>query len=551
MKRLTAIVLSIMLVMAALPAAVFADGQTVSLSVSGGTYMTIGQQLYIDVRAKSSTADGYKLVVEPQDKDITVVKGGSGVITSTDQNSVVYALSAASGAKDGSTHTVLVKAVSAADGKLLQEKELKIELKAATGDFTSVSLPSADVSYSIASGDSLVAGEVNSLTVSMYNRGNTIVRNAKMYLELPSGMTIESGPEAINIGSVYQQGTVSATFPVLVDKSIANGSFKITAVCDGAVYDNSTGSLTAEQGKISAAFYVPVTDGSGKKEESSDVATPILMVSGYSYGGASVKAGSKFPMGFTITNTSKVDLRNIKLVINAGNSFIPVGSSNSLYIERIEAGKSYNCGLTMNCQKDTPQGMTAVSVAMTYEDGNQHTYSATDTVSVPVVQETRLVVDEIKDPGWFTMMDSCYVSVNYRNMGSNQINNLVISAEGDFTIEGDSSYYVGNMASGRSDYYSFTFYPNQAGECTGTVTFTYEDADGVEQSIVKEFTFNIGEGYMPEDPGNWEDPIIEEPGMPNWAKIAIAIGAVAAIVIICVVAKKKKAKKQEALELDE
>ena len=150
------------------------------------------------------------------------------------------------------------------------------------------------------------------------------------------------------------------------------------------------------------------------------------------------------------------------------------------------------------------------------------------------------------------MADMGYANVSYRNMGNNQINNLTISVDGDFDLEGNPVYYVGNMASGRQDTYSFNFYPRQVGECSGTVKFTYEDADGNEHYMTKDFTFNIGEAPVWDDPGEWDEPI-EEPGfkMPIWGWAIAGVVFIVVLILVIKLIKKRKAKKQEAFDLDE
>ena len=108
------------------------------------------------------------------------------------------------------------------------------------------------------------------------------------------------------------------------------------------------------------------------------------------------------------------------------------------------------------------------------------------------------------------------------------------------------------MASGRSDYYNFRFFPNDEGNCHGTVTFTFEDAAGTEQIVEKEFNFNIQPMPVWDDPGFEDFPM--EPvnqGLPTWAKKAIPVAALAAVIALVKVLKARKRKKSDALDLDE
>jgi hypothetical protein len=494
----------------------------------------------------------------------------------------------------------------------------------------------------------------------MFNRGAMTIRNAKVQITLPAGVTIKSGSDLVNIGYFDTGKTLTADYELLCDSNITAKSVPIDVVISGIRFnDGEIGSYTSkiyipvsgsgesavniddleivsincpeqvavgeeftlsfavrnngsnEAKKLnvtvdipstignliknlfyvkslaagatesfsvkckvgtyfgseihanSQSFKINVTPESGESGVSDyavvtikDLGTntsgeskPVLMVSDYKYGGESVKAGSEFDFTITLLNTSKSAIRNIKATIGS-KDFIPVGSSNSFYVASIPAGGTSTKTIHMSCLGETPQGPSSVSVTTEFEYGENGSASGNDTISVPVIQETRFVVDEILDPGYLMVGEQAYVTVNYYNMGKMQLNNLRIAVEGDFTVDGNASSYIGNMASGRSDYYNFSFYPEAEGPCSGKVTFTFEDAAGNENVVEKEFTFNIQPAPVYEDPGDFTmEP--EKQGLPTWAKIAIPVGAVAALLIVLKVLKARKKKKNEALELED
>ena len=409
-----------------------------------------------------------------------------------------------------------------------------------------------NVDYELENGiDTFIAGESDTLVVMLYNRNGKSLQNSVIGVTLPAGVSIAYGAATQVVGTLRTRGVAYAEFPIVIDKTIEGQSAKVTVTVDGRYWvdasyeDPETGELIEDgdwkDGSISESFYVPVQGGGSKGDTEG---SPILLLSDYSCGG-SVKAGSNFGLGLSLLNTSKVDLHNIKVTVNS-TAFLPVGASNSFYVESIAAGATYKKTLTMSCPKDTVQGPQSLTVSSTFNEG-----SSSDTISIPVVQETRLVIDDILDPGWLVMGEQAYCSVGYRNMGNNQINNLTITVEGDFDVDGSPLKYVGNVASGRQDNYSFNFWPRQEGECIGTVKFTYEDADGNEHYMTKDFNFNIGPAY------NWDEPIepdfpVEEPGfkMPVWGWACCGVGAIILAIVIVKIIKKRKQKKQEALDLD-
>ena len=407
-----------------------------------------------------------------------------------------------------------------------------------------------NVEYYLENGvDTLIAGENDVLTVMVYNRNGESLSDATISLELPAGVSIAYGAANQVVGRLKTNGVAYAEFPIVVDGGIEGQSAEFTAVVQGYYRTDKIDPDTKEvieEGKpmpsepLEEKFFIPIQGGQGGSSEN-----PILLLTNYNCGGT-VTAGSTFGLSLTLLNTSKVDLHNIKVTVS-GTAFVPVGSSNSFYVESVAAGESITKTMTMSCARETLQGAQSITVSSTFNEG-----SSSDTISVPVVQETRLVIDDILDPGWLTMADMGYLNVSYRNMGNNQINNLTITAEGDFDIDGNPVYYVGNMASGRQDSYSINFYPRQEGECNGSVVFTYEDADGNEHHIEKTFTLNIGPAPVWDDVPMDDMPIEDgSVGMPTWGWIAIGGGALAAVIATVVILKKRKAKKQGDLDLDE
>jgi hypothetical protein len=496
-----------------------------------------------------------------------------------------------------------------------------------------------------------VAGQNNTLSLFLFNRGNTVVKNARVNLLLPDGISISSGAATVNAGYLAIGKTYVAEYPVTAETSLASKSYPVVVKITGlnsfneevsfeeTVYipvagtggsgdldleivnasapesvaagqdftvtfevenkgayeaanikatlqlpegiinktknvflissiaagskQSCTVTLNAQNGGQYALFEITAGNADGTNTVSQYAGTmvtgggggvnPQLMVSAYGYGAAPVKAGKDFYLTLTLRNTSAgTGLQNIKVTVNSDdNAFLPVGTSNSFYIAGIAANSAVSHSMHLAAGKDAEQKTSTVTVNMSYEDTSGGTHTATDIISIPVIQETRLVIDEILDPGYLTADQMGYLNVNYYNMGKTQLSNLRITTEGDFSVDGSPTMYVGNMASGRSDYYSVNFFPNGPGPMNGKVTFIFEDAAGDQQTVVKDFTFNIGEAVV------WE----EDPNMPPENPSAGGLGVWKWVIGLAVLAaggftgyklkKKKKAAADEEFNLDE
>ena len=650
-KRICLTLAGMLIALLATPLCSFA-ADAITLSHTAGFNATQGDNsVYIVVEADVLVAGSdYMLVMTSADSDITVTTGNTGVFPAGTDNDGTFIVKVARTADVGD-HTLTVKAIADGTGTVITTKALTLDVAKNQDSFSSAGKAAFDVTYVVSGGNSIVAGQNNTLSLSLFNRGNTVIKNARVSLSLPEGISIKSGAATVNAGYISIGKTYVAEFPIVAETSLASKSYPVVVKISGL--DSSNAEVTVEE-----TVYIPVagTGGSGdldleivnvsapesvsagkdftvtfdiknkgtydasnikatlKVPESvinktknvfliSSIAAgatqscsvtlnaktggeyalfeisagnadgtntvsqyagtmvtgggggvnPQLMVSAYSYGGAPVKAGEDFYLSLSLNNTSSgTGLQNIKVTVTSDDSaFLPVGTSNAFYVSGIAANSVVSHTIHLAAGKDAEQKASTITVSMSYEDTAGGTHTATDIISIPVIQETRLVIDEILDPGYLTADQMGYLNVNYYNMGKTQLSNLRITTEGDFTVEGSATMYVGNMASGKSDYYNINFFPNAAGPLSGKVTFTFEDAAGDEQTIVKDFTFNIGEAVVWEEDPNMpiEDPSAGGLGVWKWVIGAVAVvgGSFAGYKI----RRKKKLAADEEFNLNE
>ncbi len=671
LKKIFAILMLAVLLAGMVPDFAYAaKNDPVKFTVSSTLFVMQGTSSYVNVEAAAADDVSYKLTLTCDDKGIVMDNGKSGILNGNAKQTFSFTVNrkAESGYK-----TLVLRAVDPDDAtKILGEQNVYVDVVESINSFSSLGEASINVTYAITGSDSLTAGEVNFLKLTLFNRGNTVINNAKVEIKMPDGFSIQSGPASRNIGTFAIGETSSVDYPIMVDSDVVTGSYPITVTVSGvradqkkeaseAIYIPLIGKDKEEEKKdesvpllvvdsfdygstsvmkrdqeftLKLTFLntgtkditkavINVLDPSGaivptetsiikfdtikagektngsvvlrtvkdtdvtsttlsvdmnyyyepdhlqhqanypislsiekkpeeEEEKKNGVANPILMVTDYDLGGnKAVLAGKDFPLSLTLTNTSAKTLCNIKVTVqDSTGSVLPAEGSNSFFIRSIAPGASYGKLLPMTVGNDVTAGNSTIAVNMSYEDLDAHTFTSSDTITVPVTQEDRLVIDDILDPGWLMAGEQGFLQIKYYNMGKTTLNNLRIAVSGDFTIDGDSSQYVGNMANGRSDYFSFNFFPNEEGECKGKAVFTYENAQGEEQVIEKEFTLNIQPAPQYEDPGDMPIEPVKGP-TPLWEKILIGAGVAAAAVAAVVLGKKRKKAKAEALELDE
>ncbi|MEG2199175.1 MAG: hypothetical protein RRY25_02670, partial [Anaerovorax sp.] len=375
------------------------------------------------------------------------------------------------------------------------------------------------------------------LNFSVKNTGSSTVKNMKIYADVPEGL-------------------INKTRSTFVEANIAPGATKSYAITlfskdsTEKTYPIKIGvePIDSKDGAGGTMQYASVYVTNGN---SANAKTPQLMVSDYSYGGTYVQSGTNFRLNITLYNTSKKTLSNIKVTLGSEDgTFIPSKSSNSFFIESISKKSRAGHSMMFSVKPDAKQATTAINVEMSYEDGAGNAFTSKDVISIPVVQEERLVVDDIPSPQDLYVGNPSGVTVQFYNMGKGTLNNLRATAIGDFDAPESVNYFVGNMEPGKSDSYDFTMVPRREGTMMGSVVFTYEDASGNEQSFEKPFEFQVM-GEMPNIDGD-QGVVPEEPtGIQKYLKWIIGGGVAVAVAAGIIVAKKiRKRKKNREMEID-
>jgi hypothetical protein len=204
----------------------------------------------------------------------------------------------------------------------------------------------------------------------------------------------------------------------------------------------------------------------------------------------------------------------------------------------------------MAASPNAEQMTTALNVSMTYEDGEGGVFQSSDTISIPVIQETSLTVDDIIAPPELYPGMQSGIDVRFYNTGKTQLRNLRVVAEGNFDTAESTSYYAGNMASGANDRYNFSFTPREEGSLDGKIIFTYDDPSGNQQTLEKEFSFQVMPQMQPDEelfPGDM--PQEQTSRTPLYIGACVAVALIAALIALRRFLKRRKLHKE--MEIDE
>ncbi len=277
--------------------------------------------------------------------------------------------------------------------------------------------------------------------------------------------------------------------------------------------------------------------------------TPKIIVGDYKYGKEYIKTGEIFPLTISFFNTNKnMAVKNIKVSLTSEEeTFSPVGSSNSFFIEEIPPSGRVERTVKLKAKADADQKMYNVNIDMDYEDGKGNKYMAKEIIGINVIQEVRFETSDVKLPDECIVGETSGLSIDFYNLGRGTLRNMMINTKGEFEVK-DGAFYIGNVEAGKDDYYDVSIVPNKEGKATGEIIFTFEDAVGNPYEIIRKFEISATELSMPPVPmEGMEQEGIEEKNFSKWIFIAVGVF----IVIGGWIFYKKRKKKAEEVAFDE
>ncbi|WP_129595954.1 COG1361 S-layer family protein [Anaerophilus nitritogenes] len=280
--------------------------------------------------------------------------------------------------------------------------------------------------------------------------------------------------------------------------------------------------------------------------------TPKIIVDNYNFGGEYVKTGEDFLLNISFYNTNKSNaISNIKVSLSSeGEIFTPVGSSNSFYIDEINAKGHAQKTIKLKPKVDAENKTYGINVDIEYEDHNGKQYTAKENIGIPVVQDLQLIVEQVEIPQEVFVGNPTGISVAFYNTGRSLLRNVMIKTVGDFEIQ-EGNVFLGNLEPGKDDYYDVTITPSKEGKIKGKIIFEYDDNIGKHYTTEREFEMNVMKEEMPPMPEEGMDMPDQDGKNPNKKWIIISIVGVGVGIGGWIFYKKRKKRKAEEVSIDE
>ncbi|MCL6605585.1 MAG: hypothetical protein K6T94_22195 [Paenibacillus sp.] len=394
--------------------------------------------------------------------------------------------------------------------------------------------------------ETLLPKEKFNISFKVSNTGGSKVQNVKVAVTGDKELVPVSLSNII-IPSLKPGQSKNVSFSLSIAPDALTKSYPVSIAVD---YET----LQAGQPiKTSLLQYVGIYVEGSKAPGEEKKTVPRIIVNRYALDPAEVLAGEDTKLSLSFLNTSSLmNIGNIKLTVTSDDGTFTVDGSNTFYFESIPTRTAVEETLKIRAKGDAEPKMYALSLNFEYEDDKGNPFTTKETVSIPVLQATRLTAGEVSVLGEAFPMQPVPLSLQFYNMGKSILYNLMVTVEGDFQTS-NGSYYVGNFASGRSDTFEPSITPNAAGELKGEIIFAFEDAAGKPTEIRKPFTVNVNEmppmeNFPPDQPLEGSEPSSDK--LRTYLMIGIPSLLVLAGITAVAILKAKRRKRKE-LELDD
>lgn len=293
-------------------------------------------------------------------------------------------------------------------------------------------------------------------------------------------------------------------------------------------------------------IYVAVTDGKqpdsdtaeGNTTEQKPTSEPVVLVDSYEFDKEKLNSGDEFGVTIRLKNNStNKSVQNMVVALDYdAQQFLCLDDSESMYIAKLAKGNTKEIHFTFQINKNTPDGNYKIGLAMSYDDSEANTLTSNGVIMIPVRQESKVQMTPPQIAGNVYAGDTLPLDFQVMNLGRSTVYNVRCDIKGQGLLA-TSTAFIGNLEAGTEgtaimnlfistrDQTEGSTSTEKYGKTEGTITLTYEDADGKQYTSESTFSTNIQEPQVP--------VIVKEEPKPAgqwWISIAI----VSAIILLIV-----------------
>lgn len=353
--------------------------------------------------------------------------------------------------------------------------------------------------------------------------------------------------ETTNTGTLKQTGNTNSDGPMKMIASFKNVKFNGQSNTLTVRVGYTTTDGTAKSELVSCLIsQIPIEeDDDDTKKEPAPPPSPKIVIDECTYGGNTINTEQSFTLNFNYFNSSNaVKMENLKIEVSGGENFVIKNNSNTFYVEELGPKGIKEQAVDFTALKSIKESSSyPITLKFTYEyviNKERKTGEDKSEIYIPVhklVPPPRLTISDIScSPDEIEEEEESTVTIQLANKGEAEVKNVSVAISGNFK---SSSYVkeVGTIASGKVTSPSFTITTlpataantpassnkkdgktgkdsqNQDGQqnkadqgapsetsevkpkvdnkITGTVVITFEDEDGNQHTIDRNFGLNV------------------------------------------------------------
>ena len=335
-----------------------------------------------------------------------------------------------------------------------------------------------DVSHTIKPASGFTVGGNNKLSLTLYNYGNSVVKNGSVKITLPEGLSINNGSNQANIGYLSTGQKQTVDFPISVEDGTQSKNYPIEVTVQGQ--DFMRGEV-----KGSKTLYIPVV-GAGKEDIKNDLNITNVTAPNV------VAEKSTFNVSFSVTNSGKTKLRSIKITAEPAEGLL--NRSRNIFVDSFDPGqtKTYtisyfaketkegkSCAIKINAESTNSDAKNAAQVS-------QYAVVTVEASADDGVKKPQLMVDGYTYGGTAVQAGGHFIlNLGILNTSTKELANIKVSLTdegGVFVPAGGSNSFFIDKIRGKAHYtksMAFDVKPQAEQKTTSmTVKISYETKDG-------------------------------------------------------------------------
>jgi len=302
-------------------------------------------------------------------------------------------------------------------------------------------------------------------------------------------------------------------------------------------------------------------DASGADEGSNagappGISVPRVMLTRFTAKPASVEAGEKVTLSYTLKNMSNVTLvQNLRITISSDDAgaFLPVDGSASSYVTAIYAGGTTTGSIEMRTLPSLEQRPYALTLRVEYEDAKANPYQASEQVAIPVTQAVRVDTSSPQVmPAQITVGQQAAVTFSVNNLGRNKLFNVQATIPDGQSVAPQKAF-IGTIEPGASGFVDLTVEATKSGKGSFTMEISYEDANGKVTTTEVPISLEIAAEPTAPVPPPIDDQTMGRAGGGGLGVIPVVAGVLAvaliATLVVLVVRRQRRRAAQRESEL--